>query len=123
MTISINDIKKELILLEETGAIPRSDLPDNLVEHLQGELEKITTTKSQWKEIVKETALAYNQALVEPGEGVGTVAAQSIGEPGTQMSIPPDEKVIIRRGETSDLVSIGKFVDNMIEELIPTTQS
>ncbi|MHA2406840.1 MAG: DNA-directed RNA polymerase subunit A'', partial [Candidatus Ranarchaeia archaeon] len=122
MTISINDIKKELILLEETGAIPRSDLPDNLVEHLQGELEKITTTKSQWKEIVKETALAYNQALVEPGEGVGTVAAQSIGEPGTQMSIPPDEKVIIRRGETSDLVSIGEFVDNMIEELIPTTQ-
>ncbi|MHA2059269.1 MAG: DNA-directed RNA polymerase subunit A'' [Candidatus Ranarchaeia archaeon] len=119
MTTSVIDIKKELTLLEETGAIPRSDLPENLIELLHREIEKITTTKSQWKEIVKETALAYNQALVEPGEGVGTVAAQSIGEPGTQMSIPPDEKVIIKCDKTSDLVSIGEFVDDLIEEIIP----
>ncbi len=29
----------------------------------------------------------YNQALVTPGEAVGTIAAQSIGEPGTQMTL------------------------------------
>lgn len=29
----------------------------------------------------------YNKAKVEPGEGVGAVAAQSIGEPGTQMTL------------------------------------
>ncbi|OYT25938.1 MAG: DNA-directed RNA polymerase subunit A'' [Candidatus Altiarchaeales archaeon ex4484_96] len=29
----------------------------------------------------------YKNALVEPGEAVGTVAAQSIGEPGTQMTL------------------------------------
>ena len=30
---------------------------------------------------------AYNKALITPGEAVGTVAAQSIGEPGTQMTL------------------------------------
>ena len=30
---------------------------------------------------------AYLRSLVEPGEAVGTVAAQSIGEPGTQMTL------------------------------------
>jgi DNA-directed RNA polymerase subunit A" len=29
----------------------------------------------------------YRQALITPGEAVGTVAAQSIGEPGTQMTL------------------------------------
>ena len=29
----------------------------------------------------------YDKAKVEPGEAVGTVAAQSIGEPGTQMTL------------------------------------
>ena len=29
----------------------------------------------------------YKRALVEPGEAVGIVAAQSIGEPGTQMTL------------------------------------
>ena len=30
---------------------------------------------------------AYERALITPGEAVGTVAAQSIGEPGTQMTL------------------------------------
>jgi len=30
---------------------------------------------------------AYLRSLVEPGEAIGTVAAQSIGEPGTQMTL------------------------------------
>ncbi len=87
MAISIEDIQKHLKFLESSEEIPRSDLPDNLIEELHRELEKVETTPIQWKEIVKEAALAYCQALVEPGEGVGTVAAQSIGEPGTQMTL------------------------------------
>jgi DNA-directed RNA polymerase subunit A" len=35
------------------------------------------------KDIIKE----YQKAKVDPGEPVGTVAAQSIGEPGTQMTL------------------------------------
>ena len=35
----------------------------------------------------KEFLEAYRKALITPGEAVGTVAAQSIGEPGTQMTL------------------------------------
>jgi len=37
--------------------------------------------------IIEETIKSYNKAKIEPGEAVGTVAAQSIGEPGTQMTL------------------------------------
>jgi DNA-directed RNA polymerase subunit A" len=36
---------------------------------------------------VKEVEKAYDSSLVQPGEAVGAVAAQSIGEPGTQMTL------------------------------------
>jgi len=36
---------------------------------------------------IKEIYTNYKRSLVVPGEPVGTVAAQSIGEPGTQMTL------------------------------------
>jgi DNA-directed RNA polymerase subunit A" len=36
---------------------------------------------------IKLTVEHYKRALMEPGEAVGIVAAQSIGEPGTQMTL------------------------------------
>ncbi|MBW9223988.1 DNA-directed RNA polymerase subunit A'' [Methanothermococcus sp. SCGC AD-155-E23] len=38
-------------------------------------------------EIIAETEEAYRKTLVEPNEAVGIVAAQSIGEPSTQMTM------------------------------------
>ncbi|MCD6383435.1 MAG: DNA-directed RNA polymerase subunit A'' [Thermoplasmata archaeon] len=40
-----------------------------------------------YKEIMKQALLEYNHNLVDPHESVGIVAAQSIGEPGTQMTM------------------------------------
>lgn len=37
--------------------------------------------------IIDEVIKRYRESLVEPGEPVGTVAAQSIGEPSTQMTL------------------------------------
>ena len=37
--------------------------------------------------ILKDIIYEYRKAKVDPGEPVGTVAAQSIGEPGTQMTL------------------------------------
>ena len=37
--------------------------------------------------LIEEAKKSYSKALVEPGEAVGTIAAQSIGEPGTQMTL------------------------------------
>lgn len=38
-------------------------------------------------EIIGETTRAYSRTVIEPGEAVGVIAAQSIGEPGTQMTM------------------------------------
>ena len=39
------------------------------------------------RKILDSVEDAYLRSLVEPGEAIGTVAAQSIGEPGTQMTL------------------------------------
>jgi DNA-directed RNA polymerase subunit A'' len=54
------------------------------------------------------------KGTVEPGEASGIVAAQSIGEPGTQMSIAPDERVIIQEKGRVKAVRIGDFVDGLM---------
>ncbi len=58
-----------------------------LIEKLLQANEKNYLTIAQIDAIVQDVVEEYNKALVDPGEPVGTVAAQSIGEPGTQMTL------------------------------------
>jgi len=44
-------------------------------------------TEDELKAILEEVCNEYVKAQVDPGEPVGTVAAQSVGEPGTQMTL------------------------------------
>ena len=53
------------------------ELPESIKQRLEG----LNTKK---KEKLLEN---YEKALMVPGEAVGTIAAQSIGEPGTQMTL------------------------------------
>jgi DNA-directed RNA polymerase subunit A" len=50
-----------------------------------GELPELT--KKEFDDICDSVIESYERSMVEPGEAVGTVAAQSIGEPGTQMTL------------------------------------
>ena len=64
------------------------DLPQSLKEELFEKLSKDKDlTDEMIEEIIQEVVDAYKKALVEPYEAVGIVAAQSIGEPGTQMTM------------------------------------
>jgi DNA-directed RNA polymerase subunit A'' len=58
-----------------------------LVEELKRALGKEELTRKGVDKVVELTLENYKRALVEPGEAVGIVAAQSIGEPGTQMTL------------------------------------
>lgn len=49
--------------------------------------EKYGLTLEELNDIIKEIIERYEKSLVEPGEAVGTIAAQSIGEPSTQMTL------------------------------------
>lgn len=69
----------------------RGAVPDSVVEELEETLlekaKQRAITHEDLQRVIKATREAYQMALVEPGEAVGTVAAQSIGEPGTQMTL------------------------------------
>ncbi len=62
-------------------------LPESIIEELRCDLHKAEITKSQLDNIVNTVIDAYECAKVEPCEAVGVIAAQSIGEPGTQMTM------------------------------------
>jgi DNA-directed RNA polymerase subunit A" len=63
------------------------DLPLDLTEALRAGLEEVEVTQDQLEEIIGQVIADYEHATVEPCEAVGVVAAQSIGEPGTQMTM------------------------------------
>ena len=62
-------------------------LPHNLTEELVEKLTEREITKKQLTVILTNVKSTFKNALIEPGEAVGVIAAQSIGEPGTQMTL------------------------------------
>lgn len=82
--VSADTIKSEVEKLE-------GEVPESIIRQLQGTLLRVSKdraiTREQLDEVVKNVKQSYVNAMVEPGEAVGTVAAQSIGEPGTQMTL------------------------------------
>ncbi len=75
-------IEKDVMKLNKDNLFPAS-LEHELIE----KLKEREITKKQLGEILERVRAQFEGALVEPGEAVGTVAAQSIGEPGTQMTL------------------------------------
>ena len=65
----------------------KAELTPALVEELREALRTSGLSKEGVDRAVELTVERYKRALVEPGEAVGVVAAQSIGEPGTQMTL------------------------------------
>ncbi len=57
-------------------------LPELLLQQIE---EKCSASKI--KKVAKKVLEEYEAAKIDPGESVGLVAAQSIGEPGTQMTL------------------------------------
>ena len=72
---------------EITERLEGLDLPDSIKEAMKSGLEGASLTKEQMDEIVAMVSADYKHSRVEPCEAVGVVAAQSIGEPGTQMTM------------------------------------
>jgi len=73
-------VRKRLVEVE-------NQLTPLLIDELRKNLAKAKLTRTSVDESIQLTVKHYRSALVEPGEAVGIVAAQSIGEPGTQMTL------------------------------------
>ncbi len=64
----------------------KNKLPKKIIDEILKNLPEKTTEKFV-KHIFDKILDEYNSALANPGESVGLIAAQSIGEPGTQMTL------------------------------------
>lgn len=62
-------------------------LPEPVVATLAGRLRRLKLTANEVTRVVQEVARKFQRAEVDPYESVGILAAQSIGEPGTQMTL------------------------------------
>jgi len=64
-----------------------TNLPRRLRNEVYSTLEDRDVTTEQAEEIIQATVAQYQESRVDPLDPVGTVSAQSIGEPGTQMTM------------------------------------
>jgi intein/homing endonuclease len=71
--------------------------------------------KVSFEYILQQIRLKFKQAIAPPSEMVGVIAAQSIGEPTTQLSSSGETKIIISGNQMYN-GEIGKFIDNILKE-------
>ncbi len=74
-------VEKRIALIKEY----KDKLPKKIVEDLCNMAENVTMEKL--RKMLDRLVEEYQKSQIEPGEAVGIVAAQSIGEPGTQMTM------------------------------------
>ena len=79
--VTQKEIENELQELHEDG------IPLDLIDKIRVKLKDEELEEEQLEYLLNKIFINYNNAIVEASEPVGTVAAQSIGEPGTQMTL------------------------------------
>ncbi|MCK5548121.1 MAG: DNA-directed RNA polymerase subunit A'', partial [Thermoplasmata archaeon] len=78
--------KREKVLLTELGKM-KKELPMAIVSSLAARIERARIPKKLIGKIMKEACTRYELHQIDRHESAGIVAAQSIGEPGTQMTM------------------------------------
>ena len=80
-------------------------------------------TKNAFDMLCELIVVNHMKSWVQPGEQVGIVAAQSIGEPSTQMtlnSVDWDTRIMIAKNGRIITPQIGEFIDNYAESVDST---
>jgi len=92
-----------------------------LRENVTNALLDSKLSKEGIEKVCKKGLELYNKAQVEPGQAVGIVTAQSIGEPGTQMTLRTFHFAGIReRNVTLGLPRLIELVDARKKPVTPT---
>jgi len=93
-----------------------TELPDRIREDVVDAVEGRDVTEEELDRVVEAVSQRYDETRIDPLEPVGTVSAQSIGEPGTQMSLDADEEVVVRRAGRTQSVEVGALIDGLFED-------
>lgn len=65
----------------------KSILPEKILNDVKAAFKEFKPTDSQKKKALEKIVEIYKKSCYEPGEAIGVVAAQSISEPGTQLTM------------------------------------
>ena len=91
------------------------------------QIMKLGATKATLDDIYETVVDRFFESIAHPGEMVGIVAAQSIGEPTTQLtlnSLLGNTDVLVKKGGVLQKVRIGDLVDEYLPEVErPLTQT
>src|SRR2546428_4699640 len=105
---------------EEEPDDPSKEVPSPpTLNKLRQTLLNAKLTKTGVDEAVAGTIENYKQALVEPGEAAGIVSAQSIGEPGTQMTLRTFHFAGVR--EQNVTLGLPRLIEIVDARKIPST--
>ncbi|MEM3731668.1 MAG: DNA-directed RNA polymerase subunit A' [Candidatus Bathyarchaeia archaeon] len=90
-----------------------------LVDELRQGLAKAKLSEAGAEKAIKLTVEHYKRALMEPGEAVGIVTAQSIGEPGTQMTLRTFHYAGVR--EQNVTLGLPRLIEIVDARRVPST--
>jgi len=72
---------------EQLEILKKDGIPEDLIVKIREKVINEDLEIEQLEYLLNKIFINFNNAIVETSEPVGTVAAQSIGEPGTQMTL------------------------------------
>jgi len=110
--VSAEYVKKRLKEVED-------QLSPVLGSELKRGLTRAGLSRENVESAIKLTVEHYKRALMEPGEAVGIVAAQSIGEPGTQMTLRTFHYAGVR--EQNVTLGLPRLIEIVDARRIPST--
>ncbi len=96
-----------------------SQLSPLLVDELKKYLTESGLTKKAVDEVIDKSIDNYGRSQIEPGEAAGIVSAQSIGEPGTQMTLRTFHYAGVR--EQNVTLGLPRLIEIVDARKIPST--
>ena len=79
--------KKRRISREEEFVTSHSFLPKAVMREIDIRVKRYSLDEKEKQLLISFIEKRYKESLAQPGEAVGIIAAQSIGEPGTQLTL------------------------------------
>ncbi|MEK6958388.1 MAG: DNA-directed RNA polymerase subunit A'' [archaeon] len=80
------EIEVERVMLQG-NLMDEDGLPQKVLEEFENVTEELKVKDKEKKELFERIVKHFEDSIVEPGEAVGIITAQSLGEPGTQLTL------------------------------------
>lgn len=96
-------------------------LPMKIISDIAKRIKNATLSDSKYRELVTVAARMYNDHKMDPNESAGIMAAQSIGEPGTQMTMRTFHYAGV--AEINVTLGLPRLIEIVDARRIPSTPS